>query len=126
MNDWRLINQEYFKGLKLKKIKFPEFWEKSYLIRNDFYDMIRADAESFVSKYGDGREYLIGEKIEEFWHSHCVFCTEKITTKENKICYCSEDYKDWVCNTCYEDFKDPLEFELIYDIATNLEKEENI
>ena len=82
MDDWRIINQEYFlKGVELKKIKFPEFWKESYLAKNDFYEMISKDAFDFVEKYNRGKEFLEGEKIQKFWHTHLIFALKKSQQK---------------------------------------------
>lgn len=113
MDDWRIINQEYFlKGVELKKIKFPEFWKESYLAKNDFYEMISEDAFDFVEKYNRGKEFLEGEKIQKFWHTHCDFCTEKITTEDSRICYCTLDYSTWICKNCFDDFCKKFDFKL--------------
>ena len=106
MNDWRLYNETFFKGIKLHKIRFPEFWKDAYQNKNDFYDMIKNDAYDYVEKYHTGSEYLEGEKIRKFWHTHCEMCTDKITTDEQVECYCTEDYQVWVCKTCFSDFKE--------------------
>ena len=113
MDDWRIINQEYLlKGVALKKIKFPEFWKESYLAKNDFYKMISKDAYDFVEKYNRGKEFLDGEKIQKFWHTHCDFCTEKITAEDSRICYCTLDYSIWICKNCFDDFCKKFDFKL--------------
>ena len=114
MHDWRIINQEkFFKGFELKEVEFPEFWKQAYCTKNDFYKLIENDAIDFVNKYNRGKEFLSGEKIQEFWHAHCDFCTEKITTKDSMICYCSADYSIWICKNCFDDFHERFDFKLI-------------
>lgn len=114
MADWRIINQEeYLKGTEFREVKFPDFWKESYLARNDFYQMISKDAVDFVGKYNRGREYLDGENIRKFWHAHCEFCTEKITTEEPRVCYCSADYSIWICKNCFDDFRERFDFKLL-------------
>ncbi len=107
MQDWRLIDSPlYLKGASIKKIKFPDFWEKSFVIKNDFFKLIKSDAVNFVKTYGKGEDYLVEDKVQDFWHEHCVFCTDKITTRDHKECYCTEDYSTWICKSCYDDFKE--------------------
>jgi hypothetical protein len=113
MKDWRLIGQEtFYKGIILKKIIFPDFWKKSYLSKNEFYILIFEDAISFVKTYNRGEEYLNGENIQTFWHAHCDFCTRTITTQKREECYCTRDYKYWVCKDCFNDFKEKFKWEV--------------
>lgn len=79
MDDWRIINQEYFlKGVELKKIKFPEFWKESYLAKNDFYEMISKDAFAFVFPLC-GRTYRL-------WRLHqCSVVKNNGNTSERKM-----------------------------------------
>ena len=53
-----------------------------------------------------------GEKIQKFWHTHCDFCTEKITTEDSRICYCTLDYSTWICKNCFDDFCKKFDFKL--------------
>lgn len=111
--DWRLNqNNEFLINLKLKKIKFPEFWQNSYKEKNSFYQKISEDAEKYVAASNRGREFLEGEKIQAFWHEHCIFCWEKFMTDMNTECFCTLDYYFWICKTCYEDFKEKFNFTL--------------
>lgn len=105
MKDWRLIGQEsFYKDLPLKRIKFPDFWEESVLLKNKFYSLILEDATKFVEKYQRGKEYLERGDIQAFWHAHCDFCTQTITTQDDRECYCTKDYKYWICKNCFDDF----------------------
>lgn len=117
MEDWRLEGQtNYFKGLSLLRIEFPDFWEKSFVHKNDFYNLIKNDGETFVKKYKRGEEYLVGDKVQDFWHTHCIFCTEKITTRDNRICYCIPDYSTWICQKCFDDFKVEFNWKIINNL----------
>ncbi len=50
MNDWRIKGDEdYLLNLTLYKIVFPDFWEKSYALRNKFYQMIKFDGENWIN-----------------------------------------------------------------------------
>ena len=41
-------------------------------------------------------------------HEHCVFCWEKITSCAcgGSVAYVTQDGKWWICEDCYNDFKD--------------------
>ena len=45
-------------------------------------------------------------------HDHCAFCMEKFMSDE-QIGYCTTDYYHWICEKCYEDFKDMFNWEII-------------
>ncbi len=106
MDDWRLRGQEkYLKDLTLYKVKFPDFWKKAYADKNAFYQMISTEAHRFVEQTQRGKDYLEGEKIQYFWHEHCEFCWEKATTDKECVFYCTKDMRYWVCQNCFNDFK---------------------
>lgn len=106
MDDWRITNQEEtLKDVEFRKIVFPDFWIEEYAKKGEFYKMIEKDAIDFVKKHARGQEYLVGASIQEFWHTHCDCCTETITTKDNKECYCTNDFSIWICKTCFKCFK---------------------
>lgn len=109
MSDWRLdLNGhmvENLSGATLYKITFPKFWEVAYREKNVFYQMIERDAKSHVESTNKGHEFLEGEKIQHFWHEHCDFCWEKAMTNIPCTFYCTEDMKCWICEECFNDFK---------------------
>ena len=114
MDNWRIIGQgDFIKGIELREVKFPDFWKRAYLTKNDFYQMIVKDATNFVKKYKRGTEFLDGEKVQEFWHAHCDFCTEKISTEDSRVCYRNQDYSIWICKKCFDDFNEKFDFKLI-------------
>ena len=41
-------------------------------------------------------------------HDHCAFCWEKFAAYEGCLQegYCTEDEKDWICEDCFNDFRD--------------------
>jgi hypothetical protein len=105
--DWRLNGQEeYLKDVVLYKIVFPEFWAKAFADKNEFYQSILRYAETHVKNFPDTKEYLEGEKIQLFWHEHCDFCWKKAMTNTECEFYCTKDMRYWICNECFEDFKD--------------------
>lgn len=63
--------------------------------------------------------YLYGKKLlhtkyepyKEGWeHDHCEFCFERIDTTTGNA-YCTEDKYHWICEKCFEDFKDKFHWE---------------
>ena len=106
-DDWRLNGQEeYLSNALLYKIKFPDFWEKAYAEKNEFYDLVKKDALQFVNTMHRGEEWSDGENIQHFWHEHCEFCWEKALTDKAGEFYCTQDFKHWICLECFNDFKD--------------------
>ena len=114
MEDWRIIKEieQFYMGLELNKITFPNFWVEEYEKKGKFYKHIKDDAEKFIEKYDRGKEYLIGDKIQDFWHTHCDFCTETITTRDKRECYCTDDYSIWICKKCFDDFSQKFGFKI--------------
>lgn len=61
-------------------------------------------------------EYLSGEtlvkttryiKPSERWdHEHCEFCWEKFMESYDKTFYHTTDKKCWICEPCFNDFKE--------------------
>lgn len=45
-------------------------------------------------------------------HDHCAFCAEKFMS-EKEIGYCTQDYYYWICENCFEDFKDMFNWKVI-------------
>ena len=106
MDDWRLRGQEnYLKDLTLYKVIFPDFWKIAYADKNAFYQMISTEAHRFAEQMQRGKDYLEGEKIQHFWHEHCELCWEKATTDKECVFYCTKDMRHWVCQNCFNDFK---------------------
>ena len=107
MSDWRLNGQEeYLSGVTLYKVTFPAFWNTAYQNKNAFFRDIVEYAQRHVAATGRGQEYLEGERIQHFWHEHCSFCWEKALTYEPATFYCTEDMHDWICEKCFQDFKE--------------------
>ena len=115
MSDWRLeLNGhmvEKLVGATFYKVTFPEFWEVAYREGNAFYKMIEKYATSVVESTNKGQEYLKGEKIQRFWHDHCELCNEKATTDISSTFYCTEDMKHWICEECFNDFKEQFNWQ---------------
>ncbi len=115
MKDWRVIEnlENFYKNLELIEVNFPTFWKESFCKKNDFYRMVEEDAVSFVNKYNRGREYLERDSLQDFWHEHCIFCTKKISTRQKMVCYCTKDFNIWICQECYNDFRNKFNFYLL-------------
>lgn len=71
----------------------------------------------------NGQEaYLLGAKLKKtrfeaegyYDHVHCDFCWGKISEYDGDlhVGYCTEGEIHWVCEECYNDFKDMFHFEL--------------
>ena len=104
--DWRLKGQEdYLKNAVLYKVTFPAFWTKAYLEKNRFFQLVSDDAEQHVRQFPNTKEYLVGEKIQLFWHAHCDFCWATAMTNQPCEVYCTKDMNYWICKDCFEDFK---------------------
>ena len=107
MTDWRLNGQEeYLSNKTLYKIVFPAFWKTAYKNKNLFYQNIERYAKKYVETTNRGHEYLEGEKIQHFWHDHCSFCLEKALTDKPCTFYCTEDMYYWICEECFQDFRE--------------------
>ena len=115
MADWRLeLNGhmvEDLSGTTFYKVNFPEFWKVAYREKNVFYQDIERYAKSHVENTNKGQEYLEGEKIQHFWHEHCELCYEKAMTDISGIFYCTEDMKHWICEECFNDFKEQFNWQ---------------
>ena len=90
--DWRLCGQE--KWLSNEK-----------LIKEDVAIFYKARKEEW-----DGKNPF------DLWdHDHCDFCYEKFmieTAIEQPFAYRSQDYNAWICETCYNDFKEKFNWKL--------------
>ena len=78
--------------------------------KDAFFQLIKNDAENYVKTMAKGAEFLNGEKIQSFWHEHCLFCWEKAITNAEKVFYCTEDMRVWICCECFNDFKDKFQW----------------
>lgn len=118
MNDWRIpkesekIYDEAYKGIKLLQIVFPQFWQRAYETKNNFFQEVFEDAKHHVETYDNTyEEYLKDERVARFWHMHCIFCMKTITTDMQEECYRSiDDDLVWVCAECFNDFKERFEW----------------
>lgn len=69
-------------------------------------------------------DYLMNAKLKkshyrkpsEKWdHDHCAFCWDKFSEKEEDLHdgYCTIGKKYWICDECFNDFKEKFNFELM-------------
>lgn len=94
INDWRIRGQEdYLIGVHLIHKKFKSNLPKVPMSNDD------------LRKYSD--------------HDHCDFCWHKFMEEcENvKDCssegYCTLDEKIWICDDCFNDFKEHFKWSLV-------------
>ncbi len=114
MESWKLRGQEvYLLNSQFYKVTFPDFWEEARKNKNRFYDKIKEIATTHVEKTGKGGECLEDDNLHRFWHDHCEFCWEKVTAEEHKECYCTTDFRYWVCGTCFHEFSKQFRWSVI-------------
>lgn len=114
MNVGRITgDEEDLDNLTLYKVRFPDLWKKSYDLKNKFYQTVKKEGENWVNAGRGGEEFLEGEKLQHFWHEHCAFCWEKALTDKESTFYCTEDFKCWICEECYNQIKNKFHWEII-------------
>jgi hypothetical protein len=83
--------------------------------------------------------YLMNKKLyfvpeykpycEEWEHEHCVFCMATIACYEGCLHegYCTTDVKqsNWICKSCFEDFKEMFRLKVIGNIPEGNEGTKN-
>jgi len=53
------------------------------------------------------------EKYRSGWdHDHCEFCGKKLS-KPTDIGYCTTDQYYWICEACFNDFKDMFQWKVV-------------
>ncbi|MDR3076074.1 MAG: hypothetical protein LBU26_02135 [Synergistaceae bacterium] len=52
---------------------------------------------------------------EQWEHEHCDFCTAKISNYEGDlhIAYCTINKRHWICEECFNDFKDMFKWKVV-------------
>lgn len=55
------------------------------------------------------------KKSEKCDHDHCAFCWDKFSENGEDLTqgYCSADRKYWICEECFNDFKEMFKFTVI-------------
>lgn len=119
MEDWRLELSghkiENLSGTTFYKVTFPDFWKKAYQEKNAFYQLIEHGARLWVESTNKGHEDLEGEKIQHFWHDHCDLCWEKVMTDIECTFYVTDDFRHWICEECFNDFKEQFDWKEVTD-----------
>ncbi len=77
------------------------------------------------------QEYLMNAELrkslykplnDNWEHDHCAFCWDKFSeiSGDLNIGYCTKDKKHWICEECFNDFKEMFNFKILVDenIAT--------
>lgn len=65
-------------------------------------------------KYLAGKEFIFREwatKNPEWEHDHCEFCWNKFVAGTKG--YCTLDLYYWICETCFNDFKEMFHFKIV-------------
>lgn len=68
-------------------------------------------------------EYLMNAKLtkseykkpsEKWDHDHCAFCWDKFSKNDGDLHegYCTPDKKYWICEECFNDFKEMFRFKV--------------
>ena len=125
-DDWRIMKgheEEYIKmysRIELLKVIFPEFWQNAYKTKNNFFQQVLGEAKYIVELGAadkqwlkDNPDWLTTDKCQYFWQAHCNFCNKSIVTHMNEEVYLSKDNRDWVCTTCFNDFKEYFKWSVI-------------
>ena len=53
---------------------------------------------------------VYSKKSEEWDHDYCEFCWKKFG--DGNVGYCTLDYKFWICEECYTDFKESFKWKI--------------
>lgn len=56
-------------------------------------------------------DYLKTLDNPEYFHEHCEFCMTKPEDNKEQKFYCTLDNYCWICEECYNDFKEKFKFE---------------
>ncbi|HBD06038.1 MAG TPA: hypothetical protein DCY93_01330 [Firmicutes bacterium] len=54
------------------------------------------------------KKYIQSKSV--LWHEHCMFCTDKITNEYGKDAYATLDEYYWICEECFNDFKEKFKW----------------
>lgn len=58
-------------------------------------------------------KHVYFQKHSESWdHEHCEFCNETICN-DKKMEYCTIDDYHWICENCFNDFKDMFKWTVV-------------
>lgn len=76
------------------------------MIDNNDWRLIKGQIEYLKDKRLIYCKYL--KKSNEWEHDHCEFCNSKFSEYKNDLHYgyCTEDKYHWICEKCFEDFKE--------------------
>lgn len=104
MQDWRIYNENFFRGLKFYKIKFPDFWKNSFKNKDAFYKTVHDYIIDYIKQTHSEANCLEETKACMIWHAHCDLCTKEICPNQDTECFCTDDYFIWICKDCFDDF----------------------
>jgi|GEM_PF-2693523 len=136
------INERY-KGLKLLRVVFPEFWQKSYESKNNFFRYVYDNAKrsiDMLEKYPcieiekwlkENPSWQNDDSCKDFWHDHCWLCEEAETVYADMkgVFYCSEEEHglfghSWICFKCFDNFKERFGWTVVGEAEDIIYKDE--
>ena len=57
-------------------------------------------------------DYINSFENPEMFHEHCIFCWDKVEESKDDKYYRVLDNSYWICENCYNDLKDILQFKV--------------
>mgnify|MGYP003297993880 CR=1 FL=1 len=65
----------------------------------------------------DLKKEKYSQPTENWDHDHCAFCWNKFSynPEDLNMGYCTKDKKHWICEECFNDFKEMFNFKIIHD-----------
>ena len=105
-----------------QKISFPVDLYSTRQIRTILFILNNSTNSKFKDSRLNGQEkYLINAHLiqnscqeEPSKQKYCEFCMKKMVfNSEYEKCYATKDRKYWICEKCFEDFKDMFNFRLL-------------
>lgn len=126
MDSYEVVN---LKNATLYRVEFPEFWERACREKNAYYQRIAervkkreywlrarisdldndiiSEADKNGGKLLNGVEISEDERLALVWHDEfCYYFEESIPINEPCVAYCMKDMDIWVCEDCFNDFKE--------------------
>ena len=68
--------------------------------------MVVSKGEELVRRGVTNKRNLEEGRIHHIWHRHCEFCWSESRTPKCCTFYCTQSFEHWICQECFNDFKD--------------------